>query len=170
MSCQFHLQWDCGVVSLTSQLERWSAALILGALIPMSQPLPVHLDASSLCILHWSCLVSRWHILAFGIRCWVAFRRGVPCLWSVLGVRGVVRCFTFRLVDPISFFGLSLGLGLFTGIMALVARLFWRPGISRISCSCRHVDAVRRFARYSFHRSREPGWECLGGIWIPFFK
>ena len=38
----------------------------------------------------------------------------------------------FAWLIPFSSFGMSLGLGLFTGMMALVARLFWRPGISRI--------------------------------------
>ena len=67
----------------------WSAALILGVLIPMSQP-PVHIVPVlfvSFTGLVWLVDGRKLWRSAFSVG-WLLWRR-LFCLWSVLGVRGV---------------------------------------------------------------------------------
>ncbi|MEC8463832.1 MAG: apolipoprotein N-acyltransferase, partial [Pseudomonadota bacterium] len=146
--------------------KRWSAALILGALIPMSQP-PVHLMPVlfvSFTGLVWLVDGTRTWRSAFGVG-WLFGAGYHACGLYWVSEALLVDASRFAWLIPFNFFGLSLGLGLFTGIMALVARLFWRPGISRIFVLAGMwtlFEGLRGILFTGFP------WNPVGNAWVAF--
>ena len=144
--------------------KRWLAALIFGAIITAAQP-PVHL--LPVLVVSFTGLVllvdgTKTRRSAFGVG-WL-FGAG----YNAGGLHWVseallVDAARFAWLIPFNFLGLSLGLGLFTGIMALVARHFWRPGISRIlvlAAMWTLFEVLRGMLFTGFP------WNPVGNVWV----
>lgn len=143
---------------------KWSVALILGAFVSVSQP-PVHFVPALL--VSFTGLVwlldgtTSWRS-AFGIG-WLFgaghFAAGLYWVSEAL----LVDASRFSWLIPFTVLGMSLGLGLFIGIMALFARLFWKPGISRIfvlAAMWTLFEVLRGFLFTGFP------WNPVGNVWV----
>lgn len=144
--------------------KRWSAALILGAIITVAQP-PVHLLPVLLVSFTgfvWLLDGTKTQRSAFGVG-WL-FGAG----YNAGGLHWVSEALLvdaprFGWLIPFNILGLSLGLGLFTGIMALVARTLWRPGISRIlvlAAMWTLFEVLRGVLFTGFP------WNPVGNVWV----
>ncbi|MEE2996719.1 MAG: apolipoprotein N-acyltransferase [Pseudomonadota bacterium] len=144
--------------------RRWLISYLIGALAAAAQP-PVHILPVlfiSFTGLVWLLDGAQTRRAAFGIG-WLFgagyFAAGLYWVPNAL----MVDAARFAWLIPFSVLGLSLGMGLFTGLMAIIARLFWKQGISRICMLCGAwvlFEGLRGIIFTGFP------WNPIGNVWV----
>ena len=150
-------------------LRGWRLLLVsfwLGALAAAAQP-PVHLLPVlfvSFAGLVWLLDGTQTRRAAFCVG-WLFgtgyFAAGLYWVSNAL----LVDAARFAWLIPFALLGLSLGLGLFTGLMAWVARFFWGAGISRVlvlAATWTMFEGLRGVIFTGFP------WNPVGNVWVSF--
>tara|TARA_Y100001936_G_C16093953_1_gene689680 strand:+ start:2245 stop:3801 length:1557 start_codon:yes stop_codon:yes gene_type:complete len=143
--------------------RRWLISFLIGALAAAAQP-PIHLLPVlfiSFPGLVWLLDGAQTRRAAFGIG-WLFgagyFAAGLYWVSNAL----LVDAARFVWLIPFALLGLSLGIGIFTGLMAVTVRLFWKPGVSRICIlagAWMLFEVIRGFVFTGFP------WNPIGNVW-----
>lgn len=144
--------------------RRWALSFLFGALAVAAQP-PFHVLPALLIAfpgLVWLLDGARSWRSAFGVG-WMFgagyFAAGLYWVPNAL----LVDAARFAWLIPFAVLGLSLGLGLFVGAMAVMARQIWSPGAGRIlalAASWAFFEWVRGTVLTGFP------WNPVGNIWV----
>lgn len=158
-----------GIAGRLISIRGWRRRLlsfVLGALAAAAQS-PVHLLPIlpvSFCGLVWLLDGAQTRREAFGVG-WLFgagyFAAGLYWVSNAL----LVDAARFAWLIPFTVLGLSLGLGLFNGVMTWAARSFWKPGLSRIfviASAWTIFEWLRGVALTGFP------WNPMGNVWVVF--
>jgi apolipoprotein N-acyltransferase len=158
-----------GIAGRLMSLRGWrrvSVSFLLGALAAAAQP-PVHLlPVLLICFpgLVWLLDGARTRRAAFNVGWFFGagyFAAGLYWVSNAL----LVDADRFAWLIPFTVLGLSLGLGLFTGLMAWAVRLFWKPGVSRVlalAATWTVFEGARGIMFTGFP------WNPVGNVWVAF--
>lgn len=146
--------------------RRWLVSFLLGALAAAAQP-PVHLLIVlpiSFCGLVWLLDGTQSRRQAFCVG-WLFgagyFAAGLYWVSNAL----LVDAARFAWLIPFTVLGLSLGLGLFVGLMTWAVRVFWRGSLSRIlvlAAAWTIFEWLRGVVLTGFP------WNPVGNVWVIF--
>lgn len=149
---------------MTTGWRRWAAAFLLGAVAVAAQP-PFHVLPALLIAFPgfvWLLDGAATPRSAFGVG-WMFgagyFAAGLYWVPNAL----LVDAARFAWLIPFAVLGLSLGLGLFIGGVALLARQIWSPGAGRIfglAASWAFFEWVRGTVLTGFP------WNPVGNVWV----